>query len=124
MLVHYLESFDFDVDNKVLQPSAAQPDKLFFVMVMADWCGHCKHAKPEVLKAAKDLENNDKVLICFVNITGETKEEKECKDVAPKFFDGFRGFPHLCIYKGGKEVAKQDSRKSEDIVKAIRNLMN
>jgi hypothetical protein len=62
--------------------------------------------------------------MCFVDITGNTNEEKECKDIVSQFFDGFRGFPHLCIYKGGKEVAKQDSRKSEDIVKTIRNLMN
>jgi len=103
-MAYYLESFDLDMKNNILKPSLLPEykDKIFIVMIMADWCGHCKKVKPEYLKAIKDLESKG-VICCFADTTGETGEEKELSKMT-KFFKEFQGFPTFKMFKNGKEI--------------------
>jgi len=124
MLLYFIESFDLDVKNKQLRPSMLPEfkDKKFIVMVKADWCGHCQHASPEFEKAAEIMKNDNNVLFCYADITGDTAEEKEISKMAKDFFDGFRGFPNISVFKNGKEIKKHSGqRDAETFISLVKN---
>jgi hypothetical protein len=67
---------------------------------------------PKFVKAAqKSLKDYKDVVFCFVDITADFKSDKT-KNLPSKFFDEFRGYPHLVLFKNGKEVAKYDGDRS------------
>jgi thiol-disulfide isomerase/thioredoxin len=115
-MLYYLEAFDFDVNKKQLLPSLLPEfkDKLFLIMAKADWCPHCVHATPEFEKTDQLLANNRDIVLCYVNITGETDEEKKSKDIVGKFFDGFRGFPGFYAFMNGKQVGTHNGPREGD----------
>ena len=120
--INYLEDFDFNFEEKTLVPSKDN-DKLFFIIVYADWCGHCQHATPEFAKLVKMIDQN-RVVLCCVDGTGKgtreseqnlTKRLKDC-------FSDFRGFPHIAMFKNGKFLKNHEGgRKVEDFMKSIKN---
>jgi len=118
MTEYYLEAHDLDMKNKVLKPSKDMfKDKLVFVMVMAEWCGHCQRTKPEFKKATK--MSNDEFILCLADITGELDSEKDLSNKT-SFFKGFRGFPHLACFKNGVEVKPYNGgRTAEDMLKFL-----
>ena len=112
--MYYLESFDLDMENKQLLPSKLNQfkDKLFVVMVMAEWCGHCQTAKPNFIKAANELKDSN-VIFCFADITGKTEYEKDL-DKKTKMLSKFRGFPHFVAFKNGKETDIYEGDRSKE----------
>ena len=121
-MIYFLESFDFDMDKLTLLPSQLPEykDKLFMIMVKADWCGHCKTATPEFEKACEILKN-DNVIFCYVNVTGKTPAEVETKPLVSKFFKDFRGFPNITSFKNGKEFVKYNGpRKADSFVQFVK----
>jgi thiol-disulfide isomerase/thioredoxin len=80
--------------------STAQPDikqvstkdelnalgKPCFIMVHADWCGHCKTAKPNFMQLV-----SDNIVIVLVNAD-------TAKDLVSEI--GARGYPHFTYYDG------------------------
>ena len=73
----------------------------FVVMIMAEWCGHCKNAKPAFIKVAEMMKDNKEVVYCFIDVT----VDPDTKDIL-KSLDGFRGFPDFRVFYGkdGNEV--------------------
>lgn len=57
------------------------------VFVYADWCGHCQHAKPNVLKLKQELEQEKTGFVIAVDSTAESELAKRL-DVEgyPSFF--------------------------------------
>lgn len=100
-MIYYLEASDLDMNNKILLPGLLpeNKDKIFVVMVKAEWCGHCKTATPKFEEAAKNMENNPNAMYCIADVT----TEPELSDKT-KFFDDFRGFPHFSAFKNGVEI--------------------
>ena len=47
----YIEPSDLDMNNKSIKIPKSLENKLMIVMVLADWCGHCKNSMPEFEKA-------------------------------------------------------------------------
>ena len=122
--MYYLEGFDFDLQNKILLPSTLNEykDVVFFVMVKANWCGHCKNATPEFEKAAEMAKNmNMNVIFCFADITGETEDEKALKDKV-KMFKNFMGFPHFSCHMNGSEMKPYvGQRTAESFLTFLKN---
>ncbi len=92
------------------------------VMYYADWCGHCKRAKPQ-LEAAKG-EYRGKVKIVMINA-----EDTENASLLKQ--EDVQGFPTIRYYKSGMPVAGKKSdyeeyngeRSKEDFLKFL-NRMN
>ena len=117
MTEYYIEVDDLDMEQKILKPSRDSfPDKLVIVMVMADWCGHCKNAKPEFKKAIEI--SNDEFIFCFADVTSEKELSNKTS-----FFKNFRGFPHITCFKNGVEIEQHiGGRKSTDFLNFLEKL--
>ncbi len=91
------------------------------VMYYADWCGHCKRAKPQ-LEAAKG-EYNGKVKIIMLNA-----EDPENASILKQ--EDVQGFPTIRYYKSGMPVAGKKStyeeyngeRTKEDFLQFLNNM--
>jgi thiol-disulfide isomerase/thioredoxin len=113
-MLYYLEPNDLDMDNKMIKIPNSLKDKLMLIMIKAKWCGHCNNTNPKFIEAAKKSLKNDKdVLFCFADVTADFGSDKT-QNLPSKFFDGFRGYPHLVLFKNGKEVAKYDGNRSPE----------
>ena len=117
-MIGYLEDFDLNIVNEtdptanILAPSQKEPTKVFLVMVMADWCGHCKQTEPKYKQVADELKDDLSVQVCIADTTGDRDSEKAMAVKVKKFFPKFRGFPHICMYKDGKFVKNYEGNRS------------
>lgn len=76
-----------------------------FVMIYADWCGHCKKAKPdfEQLAAQSPLNIGEhKVYIRLVN--GDSEEGKALKVEGYPTFRLYKPDGRMVEYKGGRSI--------------------
>ena len=76
-----------------------------FVMIYADWCGHCKTAKPdfESLAAKSPLNIGEhKVYIRMVN--GDSEEGKALKVEGYPTFRLYKPDGRMVEYKGGRSI--------------------
>ncbi len=76
-----------------------------FVMIYADWCGHCKKAKPDFEKFAAQSPLNigqHKVYIRMVN--GDSEEGKALKVEGYPTFRLYKPDGRMVEYKGGRSV--------------------
>lgn len=116
--MNYLEDFDFDLKNKVLIPSSLPQykDKTFIIMVMADWCTHCKNAKPEYenLLTDLDIQSNPNIILSYVNTTGKSDTENKLGDIASKFFKNLPGYPTFIKCKNGKEIETYNGSRNKE----------
>ena len=102
-MIHYLEKHDF-INGKLNMDIFPEEykNRTFVVMIMAEWCGHCKNAKPAFIEVAEMMTDNKEVVYCFIDVTADP----DTKDI-PKSLDGFRGFPDFRVFNAngdGKEV--------------------
>lgn len=97
-MVHYLEKHDF-INGKLNMDIFPKEYKncTFVVMIMAEWCGHCKNAKPAFLEVAEVMKDNKEVVYCFIDVTADP----DTKDIT-KSLEGFRGFPDFRVFDGKK----------------------
>ena len=102
-MIHYLEKHDFkDGELNIDIFPEEYKNCTFVVMIMAEWCGHCKNAKPAFIEVAEMMKDNKEVVYCFIDVT----VDPDTKDIL-KLLDGFRGFPDFRVFnsnKDGKEV--------------------
>lgn len=72
------------------------------VMFHADWCGHCKKAKPDFMKLAKKFKNNPDVNVLMLNA-----EDPENKELVKKH--DVKGYPTIKLCKNGlNDVASSE----------------
>lgn len=118
--MYYLEENDLDLNNKslnledpLLQELINKGSKIIIIMVKADWCGHCVHSTPAFEKASETI-NNNKIIFCFADITGEKQSEKNLKGKVRDFFKDFKGFPNITCFclENGKEKQKYNGDRS------------
>jgi len=104
--VAYLQDFDFDKDGNLSNPQLLG-DKLVVIMIQADFCGHCTHAKPEFQKFADSIatsEYNNKIIPTTIQGDGQEPGEPELRPRLGTIFKGFRGFPCYALMYNGKLV--------------------
>ena len=86
-----------NLNAKNFKSSIAPAEQVSFVKFFAPWCGHCKKMAPTWVDLAKDLGNDDSVMIAEVDCTVESSVCSE---------NGVKGYPTLKAFKGGKEIEK------------------
>lgn len=98
-MMHFLEKHDF-TNGKLNMDIFPEEYKncTFVVMIMAEWCGHCKNAKPAFIEVAEMMTGNKDVVYCFIDVTADP----DTKDI-PKSLDGFRGYPDFRVFDGKKD---------------------
>jgi thiol-disulfide isomerase/thioredoxin len=98
-MMHFLEKHDF-TNGKLNMDIFPEEYKncTFVVMIMAEWCGHCKNAKPAFIEVAEMMTDNKEVVYCFIDVTADP----DTKDIT-KSLDGFRGFPDFRVFDGKKD---------------------
>ena len=72
------------------------------LMVQADWCGHCTHAKPDFQKLYKQMHGK-----YFIGTVSD-----EDADVVKML--GIQGFPSFFTVKGGK-IMGETNLKARDL---------
>ena len=112
--IAYLVDTDFDDDGNLINPEIPK-DIPVLIMIQANFCGHCTHAKPEFQKLSEENEND---LFCST-IQGDGNEdgEQELGKRLINIFPGFRGFPEYMLYKNGEFVEQHDGGRSSDDLK-------
>ena len=108
MLV-YIEPHDLDLDNNLLKIPQEFNNKLMNIIVVADWCGHCKNTLPKYIEDAKNSTNENHIFA----IVDSTKDFKDDQQKISKFFKNFKGFPHIVCFKNGKEIASYNGDRSK-----------
>lgn len=119
--VAYLTDEDIDASGTLVNSKIPQ-DKPVFLMIQANFCGHCTKAKPDFQKLANDMQNK----VFFATIQGDGKEKGEpVKNDKFKVITGgkFMGFP---TYAGrnssGKWVEYEGGRDYASMKKFIESL--
>lgn len=113
--VAYLVDSDFDVNGNLVNPKIPK-DIPVLLMVQANFCGHCTHAKP----AFQELAENNKGTIFAATIQGDGNEpgESELSKRISEIVPDFRGFPEYALFKNGKFLKKHEGGRSvNDLVK-------
>ena len=91
-------------------------EEAVFIMYYADWCGHCKRAKPHFQKLIENYKGNVKVMM----INCEAPENKELVQS-----QGIKGFPTLRYYSQGLSGEYQEypgSREYSDFVQYLNSV--
>jgi thiol-disulfide isomerase/thioredoxin len=76
-----------------------------FVMIYADWCGHCKKVKPEFDKLAAQsplIIGEHKVYVRMIN--GDSEEGKTFKVEGYPTFRLYKPDGRMVEYKGGRSI--------------------
>jgi thiol-disulfide isomerase/thioredoxin len=98
--VGYLEDTDFSGD--ILNCSVGN-NKLHMIFIFSSWCPHCISAFPEYDKFATYIgKDNKNVRMLCIQADGSRESEKNLGKQLGKIIKGFRGFPTIVIYQGGK----------------------
>jgi len=111
--VAYLDSSDFDDNGNIINQNIPQDDKPIFILIQANFCGHCRVAKPEFQQFA---ENNVNTFFC-ATIQADS-EEPLVKDLQPKMnsiYPNLVGFPSYMIYYKRKRILYNGGRKCQDL---------
>ena len=102
-MLYYLEDFDIGDDGTLLPSILDQfKNSTIVVMIRAEWCGHCKTATPEFIKASNQMNGDSSVVFCIADITGDRPSQKNISNKTKLLDSSFRGFPHVCKFKNGK----------------------
>ena len=95
--VHHLTADDFK--------SFLKKKKHALVMFYAPWCGHCKAAKPEYMKAAEDFAGDKKTAFAALDCT---QHHSVCEQ------HDVKGFPTFKYFNYGKKDFKYVGARSAE----------
>lgn len=87
------------------------------VMFYAPWCGHCKKAKPEFMKAAEHYKDDSRVAFAAIDCTTQQQVCSQFGDV--KGYPTFKYFSYL-----KSEKAYDGGRTSEDFIGFMKDPQN
>jgi thiol:disulfide interchange protein len=106
----FLPSKPLDVRTS---PQAKEAEKLIkigpitFILIHADWCGHCQKVKPDWTTAAKEINTKDDKKMIMVNCGEGTDEDQKIMknyniDGYPTIIKFVNGTPSL--YRGDRDA--------------------
>lgn len=85
--------------------NAIKSKPVVFVLVSAQWCGHCKEIKPVIEQLTQENPN-----VLFVHVDANNKA------LADKYA---RAFPTMYVYKNGTQAAKIEGTRSKTELKGL-----
>ncbi|KAL9695914.1 hypothetical protein quinque_015199 [Culex quinquefasciatus] len=105
---------DIPVENGVLVltaetfPGVIEANEFVLVMFSGDKCGHCHRLMPIIEEVAAELATSQpEVRVAKVNVWAEQSLMKEY---------GIRGVPDVRLFRGGKPVAKYESKRTKEAI--------
>lgn len=102
--VAYLE--DEDVSGNQLKLK----NNLVVCLMWASWCGHCKTFLPTYQKLAVQYKDSPSVMFACIQQDGSRKSEQRLGQRLRELYPGFRGFPTVVYFKGGKLAGTLEQR--------------
>lgn len=105
--VYYLEKSDFNNNGNIINNNIPK-DKPVFIMLQANWCPHCTHAKPDYQEFAN--RNQDKVFISTIQVDGKRPDEQNIKNLIHNIYPNFQGYPSYIVYYKGNRIPFEDGR--------------
>lgn len=112
--VSYLEDFDFR--GKTLLPSS-KDDDLWVCMIYSSRCHYCIEAIPIFQQLAN--QRKDGVQFVSIQADGEKASEKALGDKLDQIIPGFQGFPTIVAFKGGKQIASFEDKRTPENLQAF-----
>lgn len=100
------------LDDETFKPFLKKK-KHCLVLFYAPWCGHCKNAKPEYMRAAEKYRDDPKVEFAAVDCT---KHSSVCSAYEVRGYPSIKYFNYLKTHKDYK-----GERKAEDFIRFMRN---
>ena len=102
LVIYYVKQNNEGFQNNKKANNAEKCDVYVFV---ADWCPHCKNAKP----AVEELKNNAPA---NVNVNVVNEKDNNSRELMNKY--KVRGFPTILLVKADGEVVEFNERVSAD----------
>lgn len=97
MSIPYLVVPDFGDGYNINSSLQRKP---IFAMIQADFCSHCRHAKP----AFEQLANEGIVDCMYIQGDGKTPAERDLVHIIPKIYPNFQGYPSYMLFINGKKI--------------------
>ena len=118
--VAYLTDSDFD-DNGNLINKKIPNDIPVVIMIQANFCGYCSHAKPAFQEFA--IKHEGKVFSATIQGDGTQPGEKELMKKIKKIDPSFKGYPDYVGYKNGKLIkVHTGGRNVSDLENFVKSL--
>jgi thiol-disulfide isomerase/thioredoxin len=118
--VYYLEEKDFD-ENGNITNSNIPTNKPVFIMMQANWCPHCRHAKSDYQLFADRNENV--AFVTSIQVDGKQPGEKNNKKIVRNIYPDFQGYPSYIVYYNGKRIPFENGRKTQDLEAFLDNVL-
>ena len=109
--VVYLDSTDFDDEGNIINPLIPK-DKPMFIMLLANFCGFCKMAKPDFQEFA---EKNPNFIVATIQADSTIPEVANLKNKMNKIYPELVGFPSYMLYVEGKRIIYNGGRTLKDL---------
>lgn len=87
--------------------------KPFFLMVHADWCGHCQMLKPEWKKAMESLKTSTPVVEVEESVLRALQQHPQCRAISKVVSESVKGFPTLARVKTFQSKRKTGKSKKQ-----------
>ncbi len=117
--VYYLEKIDFDNNGNIINKNIPT-DKPIFIMIQASWCPHCTHAKPDYQEFAN--RNQESAFVCTIQADGKEPGEVNIKNIIPKIYSNFAGYPSYIVYYKGRRIPFENGRQLQDLENFLHTL--
>lgn len=107
-----VKQFNMSLDDfKNLQTE--NPNKVYFLDFMADWCGPCKLVKPFINELADTCANNQDDITFYMVVSDDDKNEELVQQY------NINALPTFMLFKNGETLSSILGVKKDDINKAV-----
>lgn len=97
------------------------PDHVTVVGFFAEWCGHCKHFKPEYDKAIIEMKDSSEHMHVFEDRRTMTDSEKKEMQTLMSTLK-VTGFPTVIINTPNKGLSRYNGERNKDaLIKYIKS---
>lgn len=114
--IAYLEISDFTPSGDLVPKLTKKP---VFVMIQAEYCGHCQSAKPAFQALA-----NEGLLTCMtIQADGARQGEKDLAKMLDVIYKGFRGFPSYMLFINGNRIPYTGGRTLQEMKQFLKSYL-
>ena len=117
MKIYDLMNSNNDINSNIIDFNNQVKKKSALIFVLADWCGHCQHFKPEVKNYIEYMSNSNNNGIIGLFNDNTLKQANNMPNI--------NGFPSVFSMKNGMKYQDYNGeRTKEGLIKFSNNLFN
>ena len=117
MKIYDLMNSNNDINSNIIDFNNQVKNKSALIFVLADWCGHCQHFKPEVKNYIEYMSNSNNNGIIGLFNDNTLKQANNMPNI--------NGFPSVFSMKNGMKYQDYNGeRTKEGLIKFSNNLFN